>query len=201
MLNIRRVSPLVRAVGTMGAVVALAGGVTFALTNPTNTVSLTSDNITTSGLALTIGPSAGTCTDEPTGASTAGITITGLEPGQTSAATDFCLGNSTSAAFPVFMYLDSTSALTTTNTALLSAVKLNVTCGSATTPVSTALSSIPVSTGPGIIPSSPIQIEAALGTTTPEMCSVTASLPSTYTGTAGSVGTFQIDLFGDQTSA
>ena len=61
MLSLRTINPMVRAVGTMGAVVAVVGGVTFAQLQ-TNTVALTANelDVTTDVLRISDGGAFGT---------------------------------------------------------------------------------------------------------------------------------------------
>jgi hypothetical protein len=77
MLRLRKINPMVRAIGTMGAVAAVAGGFTFAqLTS--NTVALSGDSVDSGTAALQIS------TDNITYGDTAtGFTFTGLTPGVT----------------------------------------------------------------------------------------------------------------------
>ena len=88
--TIRKISPMVRAVGTMGAVAAVVGGITFAQI-PSNTVKLTDNTLTSGTAALAIGAT-NTC---PTGdtASTPGMSFTNLQPTVASGAFTFCLQN------------------------------------------------------------------------------------------------------------
>lgn len=75
MISIRKISPMVRAIGTMGAVAAIAGGITFAqLTS--NTAALDANSIDSGTASLQIS------TDNATWADTAtGFTFTGVVPG------------------------------------------------------------------------------------------------------------------------
>ncbi len=77
MFTIHKINPMVRAVGTMGAVAALVGGITFAnLTS--NTVALTPNNLTSATAALQIGPNCSTLNSS----STPGFAVTSLVPVQ-----------------------------------------------------------------------------------------------------------------------
>lgn len=118
MLNLRNINPMVRAVGTMGAVSALVGGITFAqLTS--NTVALSDNQLSTASAHLKIGlvsdvtggsgtaPMSATVngTDQTTTPSTCDnakngsvqgfdlIGSKGLAPGGTSDPLNFCLEN------------------------------------------------------------------------------------------------------------
>lgn len=90
MLSLHKINPMVRAVGTMGAVAALVTGVTFAnLTS--NTVALTNNTLSTATASLVVG-STSSCTHVTT-TSVQGMQFTNLTPGQTSSPFTFCLGN------------------------------------------------------------------------------------------------------------
>ena len=54
MLSLRNINPMVRSIGTMGAVVALVGGVTFANLQ-SNAVALSPNNISTGTASIQIG--------------------------------------------------------------------------------------------------------------------------------------------------
>jgi hypothetical protein len=90
MVNIRKISPMARAIGTVGAVVALAGGVTFAALTSTATLTDTSINTANAGLLLWNGTSF-----QPTAP---GFTVTGQIPGTDSAPQAFYFQNSGDAA-------------------------------------------------------------------------------------------------------
>lgn len=100
MLGLRNINPMVRAIGTMGAVAAMVTGVTFAATGQTTNVTLTSAKLTTSTPALRIAAARGEENECGYGSSTAtGWTVTGqngekvLVPGDSSAPFHFCLNN------------------------------------------------------------------------------------------------------------
>lgn len=57
MINLRKMNPAARAIGTVGAVVALAGGVTFAALTSTATLTDTSINTANAGLLIWDGDS------------------------------------------------------------------------------------------------------------------------------------------------
>jgi hypothetical protein len=74
-MNIRKISPMVRAIGTMGAVAAIVGGITFAqLTS--NTAALVNNSVDSGTASLQIS------TDNSSWANTAtGFTFSGVIPG------------------------------------------------------------------------------------------------------------------------
>jgi hypothetical protein len=75
MFKLRKISPMVRSIGTMGAVAAIVGGVTFAQLQ-SSPVTLTSNTITTSA-NLKISSDGG----HTWGASATGFTFNGMVPG------------------------------------------------------------------------------------------------------------------------
>jgi len=91
MISLRSINPMVRAVGTMGAVAALVGGITFAsLTS--NTVALSPNTLTSATAHLLIGGTNGNgCAGATTGPQ-AGMTFK-MVPGVTSEPFPFCLKN------------------------------------------------------------------------------------------------------------
>lgn len=91
MISIRNINPMVRAIGTMGAIAAVVGGVTFAQINTTSAVTLSDNTLTAATASLAIGPSHNCSTGATT--SVPGMNFTNLQPGVESAAFPFCLEN------------------------------------------------------------------------------------------------------------
>lgn len=179
MLHISKISPMVRAVGTVGAVAALVGGITFAA-QTSNTVKLTDNTITSTTAALQIAGVA--CTNTAPGTTTAtGFTVGPLAPGATSSAQTFCLWNSGTANLDV-----SVTSPTNFSTSAIPAsdVTLNFTCGS--TVKSYLLSAL---TSPSVVDQDP------LGAGTGVSCTVTATLDPSIT-TGGTVTPFELDFTG-----
>jgi FlaG/FlaF family flagellin (archaellin) len=122
---------MVRAIGTMGAVAALVGAVTFAqLTS--NTVALTNNTLSSSTAALAIAPGNNTCNNQGGSGdttSTQGFSNVKLTPGVPSAPLKFCLDNTGDVP------LNITAKVTnpTGGTLDASKVTLNLTCDGATT--------------------------------------------------------------------
>lgn len=180
-----KINPLVRAVGTVGAVAALVGGVTFAA-QTSNTVKLTDNTITSTSASLAIDNVA--CTDTaPSTTSAAGFNFGTLTPGTTpSASQSFCLWNNGTAALDV-----SVTSPTNFSTSAIPAgdVTLNFTCGSTTDSVK--LSALGTAS----------LVDSGLAAGTGQTCTVTATLDHTFTGSSGSVTPFELDFSGTSTTS
>lgn len=187
MLSIRKINPMVRAIGTMGAVAALVGGITFAATGLTSQmVALSPDNLTTASALLYIG--AGTsCGDQDGGAGdttlTTGLQDSSLVPGGAPATVDFCLDNrggvplNVTASIPQGAIGGAAAADTT----------LTITCNTELS-LSAALSNW----GPGTF-------SVALPAGSADNCTASASLSNSYTGSGGEViPEFDINFVGNQ---
>lgn len=180
MLSLHKINPMVRAVGTMGAVAALVTGVTFAnLTS--NTVALTNNTLSTATASLVIG-STSDCTDVST-TSVPGMSFTNLIPGQTSAPFTFCLGNTGTIPLNVTAQIPQDLSSSSLDP---SKVTLNITCGGGT--ITKTLADL--HTSAWAFPSNPL---SASGTWS---CTATATLDSSVTG--GSVNPFTINFVGTQ---
>jgi hypothetical protein len=198
MLKLYKISPMVRAVGTMGAVAALVGGITFALggqQSPPVTLSDTTVATETAGLGIADGACATDTLPTSSDITASGDTITNLAPGVASTDFDFCLANTGSA--PQDITFNSSSVITATGDLTTSDVTLNVTCtptgtgiGATASLVLDTLGATPntVTTGLGIAPGSY------------DNCTESATLGSTYTGTGGSLSGFDLDFMGTTTS-
>jgi hypothetical protein len=190
MLSLHKINPMVRAIGTMGAVAGLVAGITFAQSS--NTVALTNNTLTASSYALTIGlggAGGGSNTTDCVGSGTTqtGFSATSLVPGgAASTPYDFCITNTGTTALAVSM---TTPTNFSTSTIPASDVSLSVTCGTTTaTPVLLSALSTPV----------PVDTSIAAGTT--DDCSATASLSSGYTGNGGAITPFDLDFSGSPTT-
>jgi hypothetical protein len=95
MVQLRKINPMVRAVGTMGAVAAVAGGITFAALT-SNTVALSANTLSSATAHLLIG-TGGSGGEDTTCSNTSDKAIQGMNlklvPGQKSDDFDFCLKN------------------------------------------------------------------------------------------------------------
>jgi hypothetical protein len=180
-LNLRNINPMIRAIGTMGAVAALVGGVTFAAQS-SNTVMLTDNTLASSTAALAISSGAACGTTAPTATTAAGMNFNSLVPGTASAAFSFCLWNSGTSDLGV-----SVTSPTDFSTSAIPAddVALNFTCG--TTTDSVLLSALGTAS---VVDAGPL----AAGTG--QSCTVTATLNSSYTGSGGTVTPFELDFSG-----
>ena len=182
MINIRKISPMARAIGTMGVVAGLVGAVTFAnLTS--NTVALTPNNIATASAELVINNDNSCDAGSPT--SVIGFQVAALAPGG-SATKNFCLFNSgdipldISASIPDVLG-GSTAAVNTT---------LDIVCTSIGT------------TGPALLHlwGSPQTFTlAALPVGVSEACIATVTLSNSYSGPGGeTIPPFTINFTGTQ---
>ena len=177
---------MARAVGTMGAIAALVGGVTFAATGLTsNTVALTPNDLTTASATLAIG--AGTNCPAGNTTATTGLQDGSLAPGG-STAVPFCLDNTSTVPMIVSVSIPqnltgSTAAQDTT---------LNITCGTSGT-LSTSLSAWSNGTT--------FAFPNTLPATTIDDCTATATLSSSYGGAGGeTIPQFDINFTGNQSS-
>lgn len=180
MLSLRNINPMVRSIGTMGAVAALVGGITFAsLTS--NTVALTPNDMTTGTASLLIGNAS--CTG--LGTSTTGLQDSALAPGS-SATVTFCLDNTGSvpltltASIPQNLSGSTAAAYTT----------LNIVCGNEGT---LALSNSTLSAwSGGAFPN-------ALANGALDTCTATATLSNSYPGAGGeAIPAFTVNFVGNQ---
>lgn len=179
MFGLRKINPMVRAIGTMGAIVAVAGGVTFATLN-TNTVALTSNQLVSATAALQIGSNSQAFSNN----SVDGINAT-LTPGVLSSFT-FYLKNNGQAA----MNITANVPTDVSNSNIpASDITLAFDCGNG--PVSYTLDQW--AAGSAVIPG------GALGPGATWTCSETATLSSSYSGQGGeTVKTFKVNFVGNQ---
>ena len=174
---------MVRAVGTMGAVAALAGGITFAsLTS--NTVALTPNNLTTSTASLAIGAGT-TCPTGNTTATPGFTTATPLVPGGAAVKTNFCLDNTGNTPLLV------TASIPTLPTGTAAAdTTLSITCtteGGLTNNTQT-LSTFATTAFTNQLPANTV-----------DDCTASATLSNSYTGSGGeNIPQFDIDFIGSQ---
>jgi len=180
MLSIRKINPMVRAIGTMGAITALVGAVTFAQFQ-SNTVALTDNSVSTNTAALKIQD--GTTCSNP-GTSDTGMTVTNLNPGSSSDPFAFCLDNTGTTSLAL-----STGIPTSFNGSTVppSAVTLNIDCGVGGT-FSGTLSSLNVTQA---------LTDSNLPTGITD-CTASVTLSPSYNGSGGSVVPFELDFSGTQ---
>lgn len=179
MLSLRKINPMARAIGTMGAVAALAGGITFANLN-TNTVALSPNTLTSATASLQIGSNSQAFSDT----SVTGITAT-LTPGVSVPFTFYLKNNGQS-------NMNITANVPTNvsgSTVPASDITLSFDCGGG--PVTFTLDQW--AAGSAAIPGNPL---TAGSTWT---CTETATLSSSYTGSGGQAVTpFDVDFVGNQ---
>jgi hypothetical protein len=182
MLNLRHISPMVRAVSTMGVVAAFVGGITYAAQN-SNTVMLTDNTLAASTVGLAI--AGGTCPADSgavSGTTAPGMSFPSLVPGVASTPFNFCISNTGGTALSVSM-----TSPTNFSTSAIPAgdVTLNVVCGTTTvTPVT--LSSL----------TAPTAVDTTLAAGATDQCTATATLESGFAGSGGTVTPFELDFQG-----
>lgn len=179
MWSLRKINPMVRAVGTMGAVAALVGGITFADLN-SNQVALTNNTLVSATAQLQIGSNAEAFNNN----SVAGMNST-LTPGVPSSFT-FFLKNNGQAPLNI-----TASVPTSGNNSDIpySDITLSFDCGNG--PVTFTLDAW--AAGSAAIPGNP------LGSNATWTCSETATLASSYSGQGGqSVKAFKVNFVGNQ---
>lgn len=180
MLSLHKINPMVRAVGTMGAVAALVTGVTFAnLTS--NTVALSDNTLSTATAKLVIG-STSSCADVTT-TSVPGMHFTNLIPGQASSPFTFCLGNTGSIPLNITAQIPQDLSSSSIDP---SKVTLSMNCGGGT--ITKTLADLHSSAW--AFPSNPLSAGGNWS------CTATATLDASVTG--GSVNPFTINFVGTQ---
>jgi len=184
MLHLRNINPMVRAVGTMGAVSALVGGITFAnLTS--NTVALSPNTLATASAALAIGAGT-TCPTGDTTSTPGFTTATPLVPGGSAVTTNFCLTNTGNIPLLVTASIPTTPPGTAAGDTTLS---INCTTEGNLTSNSQKLSVF-----------TPTAFTNALPAGASDNCTASASLSGGYTGAGGeTIPSFDIDFIGNQT--
>lgn len=180
MVNIRKMSPMVRSIGTMGVVAGLVGAVTFAnLTS--NAVAFGPNDVQTATASLAIETTG--CSSESTGTLIPGFSVTGLVPGGAGSSINFCLANTGDVPMAI------TGSIPQNLTASVAALHTNL---SINCPGLGTLSANLNSWGPGTF-TNPL----AAGNTT--NCTATVLLDSGYTGSGGeSIPTFGVYFNGTQ---
>jgi hypothetical protein len=192
MVRFSKISPMVRAIGTMGTVAALVGAVTFAQIT-SNTVALTNNTLSSATASLAIGAAH----DCSTGATTSvqGMSFNNLQPGVASSPFPFCLDNTGNVP------LNLTASVPTNFGAGINPndVTLHFTCGvgGATT------GAVNVSTTVGALHTSPVAFGTAAlnnGTNNVLSCDVTATItPAASTTSNESLTPFDIQFVGTST--
>jgi len=180
MISIRKINPMARAIGTMGAVAALVGGITFAALQ-SNTVALSSNTLSSATAALQIGSNSESYSDT----AVAGMTAT-LVPGVPSSPFTFYLKNNGQSDMNITAHVPTDVS---SSTIPASDITLSLDCGGG--PVSFTLDAWHA--GSAAIPGNPL---TASNTWT---CTETATLASSYSGGGGeSVTPFDVQFVGNQ---
>lgn len=180
MLSIRKINPMARSIGTMGAVAALVGGITFANLN-TNTVALSPNTLTSATASLQVGSNAEAFND----VSVAGMTST-LVPGVPSTPFTFYLKNNGQSDMNITAHVPTNF---TGSVVAPSDVTLSLDCGGG--PVAFTLDAW--AAGSAAIPGNPL---TAGNTWT---CTETATLAASYGGSGGQAVTpFDVQFVGNQ---
>lgn len=194
MLSIRNINPMVRAIGTMGAVAALVGGITFAQI-PSNTVTLQNNTLVDATASLGIGLTQN-CTDETLGP-VDGMDFTNLQPTVTSPNFDFCLDNTggASTGAPMYITMSVPSGAFTGSTINANDITLGVSCGvggSYTGVVSYSGSLGGLSTTPVQLSTTPL----SNASNNVWSCEANVTPDSSVTTSGGSITPFSIDFAG-----
>jgi len=184
MFSIRKINPMVRAVGTMGAVAALVGGITYAAIS-TPPVTLGPNTLTAASASLAIATS-GCGGESPVTTTTApGFNSVKLTPGVASDPVSFCLENNGDIPLTI------TAAIPTTTGGdiALNKVHLKLDCG-----------------GSAVLNGTLDQYAAPVAFPGPQLaasdsmtCTETATLDGSYTSADGTtVPTFSVSFVGNQ---
>lgn len=182
MFKLHKINPMARAIGTMGAVAALVGGVTFA-TLQSNTVALSPNQLTTASASLAIEPAG--C--DPASATTSTPGMNGnLTPGSGSVTKDFCLVNNGNV--PLDMFAIVPDNLSGSNAAAYT--NMGIHCSKIGDIAPVALTSWGSYQQ---FDSNPLNAGATAS------CTVTATLSSSYSGSGNeSIPAFSINFVGNQ---
>lgn len=180
MFSIRKINPMVRAIGTMGAVAAVVGGVTFASLQ-SNTVALARNRITTGSASLAIGSGAN-CTNT-TGTNAPGFNVPDLTPGAAPRTLDFCLANNSD----VPLRITGNIPQDLSGSAAAARTTLSISCNGLGTRSGTLVGWHNGRTFTG----------GTLAAGDDTRCTASVSLASTFTGNE-TIPTFAIDFVGNQ---
>ncbi len=182
MLGVHKLNPMARAIGTMGAIVAVVGGVTFA-TLSSNTVALTNNQLTAGTATLKI-----SLDNSNFGNNKAGMSGTGynnLQPGVTSPNYLFYIKNTGNIPLNLTVGIDQTAFVGDTGVQP-GDVTLNISCddgGSSSGTLNQYTGGTPLGT-----------VNAGAVTT----CNANVTLSSSYNGASGaSVPSFDISFVGN----
>lgn len=181
MLKLSNINPVARAVGTMGAIAAIVGGVTFAALQ-SNTVALTPNTLTTGSAQLAI--SDANCTTDTTTTTTPGFNDAKLTAGNP-VTVNFCLVNKGDVPLTMFSIIpqDLSGSVAATHT------NLKVTCDTIGTAEGTLTSWSSFKQFDG----------SALAAGAAKNCTATATLDNSYTGSGGeAIPAFSVNFVGNE---
>jgi hypothetical protein len=182
MVQLRKINPMVRAVGTMGAVAAVAGGITFAALT-SNSVALSANTLSSATAHLLIGNTKGdNCANAGTTA-VQGMDVK-LKPGVKSDDFNFCLKND--GDVPLDLTASVVQADLVDSAIPAGDVTLDIACGDA----QGASDTLNKYTGDDMIGT------VAAGDSVD--CTANATLASDYNGSGTSVKPFTINFVGTQ---
>jgi hypothetical protein len=188
MLSIHKINPMARAIGTMGVVVAIAAGITYAQIQ-SNTVTIGNNTLSSANASLEVGLTT-TC-DDATTSTVQGVDFTNLLPGTPSNSFDFCLDNvgNTPLAITAFSPTNFTgSAINPSD------VTLNGTCGTdGTTAGATSFTATVAQLASG---QQPIFSSLNNGTSNVLSCQVTATLGSGTIASNATLTPFDVQFVG-----
>jgi hypothetical protein len=183
MFSINKINPMARAVGTMGAVAALVGGITFA-NFTSNTVALGPNNLTTASAALQIGDSGCNSLSSTSfpGITTANFSVTNP------ASETFCLRNTGGVPLNISGSVSATDPGALNGSPAAQNTTLSVNCGSDPA-VSGTLNTSWATTFPTALAASGGQ----------ELCTATLTLSPSYGGSGNeAIPTFNINFVGTE---
>lgn len=184
MMSIRKINPMARAVGTMGAVAAVAGGITFAALT-SNTVALSANTLSSATAHLMIGAAGtdNTCTaDNATSVSGMDLKLT---PGQKSDDFNFCLKND--GDVPLDLTTSIVAGDLVDSPIPAADVKLDISCDNSGTATGTLADYVSTPQSLGTLSD---------GSSTD--CTANATLDASYDGAGKTVNPFTLNFVGTQ---
>lgn len=179
MLKFSNINPVARAVGTMGAIAALVGGVTFAALQ-SNVVALTPNTLTTGTATLAIAATG--CDANSTGTTTPGFNNETLTPGDP-VTTTFCLVNTGDVPLDMFGIIPQNLGASSA----AAATTLKVECED----IGTAEASLTAWNSYQAF-DTPLAVDNAVA------CTATATLSESYTGGGEGIPAFSVNFIGNE---
>lgn len=183
MFKLHKINPMARAIGTMGAVVALAGGITYAAMQ-SNTVALSPNNLVTATAALAIGNGT-TCPGGDTTSTTGFTNANKLVPGGPAVTKAFCLDNTGDIPLTV-----SVSIPTLPTGPAATATTLSMSCTTEGTLTNNTQTLASFATTAFVV---------ALPAGTQDNCTASATLSNSYSGSGNeAIPAFDLNFVGNQ---